>query len=170
VKSFEAHIRPYLQNAIDNNLSSIEELPDSLIFGVKIDVRTKTVIVEKAEWGEYLAYGDTVKKETVPEDMLSIFELNWAQEEKHAPHLMAEAMMTTTILDFAKKNSVVSIGGTVILVWADKSSLKMAGTGLTFAEKNTRVKVNGQSMPLIPFNHYPNMGHSQTDMGLFLLN
>lgn len=146
-------IPTYIQDALTKGSSSIPEMPDSLIFAAMIDPSTGSIDMEKAEWGEFLAYGDSVRKEDLPQEILATLEFS-PGKEKNMKHLLEGAIMSITILDIARKNNIKSIGGTVIIVFADKDGEEIMGKDIVFREKNTGVNINGTILPLIPFNIY----------------
>ena len=168
-QSFIPVIRPYIKEALEKNDPFLDDEPDSLVFGVKIDVATRTIKKEVAEWGDFLIYGDRVNRDSVPDDMLASLELFWAQEKEHSPHLMEGSIMTMTILDLAKKHKIGSIGGTVMLVWTDKDGMHISGKDLIVGSP-MQVKIDGNPQPLIPFTDYPNGLPSSMEMEMRLIN
>ncbi len=158
--SNEPTIPEHLKAVIETHISELKDVPDSLIFSAKVIIRERKVLLEKAEWGEWLAYGDRVSKNSIPSETMSLFEF-YRGREKNVPHLVEGAILNTAILDFARDQKIGSIGGTVIVCILDKKGLMIGGKDLIFEERNTRVKVNGQELPLIPFNQYNRKNGSQ---------
>lgn len=146
-------IPDYIKNAINTNNPNLEEYSDSFLFGAYLNIKEKIVALETAEWGEVLAYGDRIRKETVPEELLATLEL-FRGREKNKPHLLEGALITATILDIAKNNQIASVGGTVIIISSAKDGEMIMGKDIIFREKNTAVRVNGIELPLIPFDKY----------------
>ncbi|MCX6738633.1 MAG: hypothetical protein NT098_01100 [Candidatus Parcubacteria bacterium] len=143
----------YIKNAIETEITNLEDYSDSLVFGVYLSVSTKKVTLEKAEWGEVLVYGDRVNKHSVSKDLLATLEL-FRGKEKNKPHMLEAQLMTLTILDLAKENNISSIGGTVIIVSSTKEGEMIMGKDIIFKEKNTSVSINCVELPLIPFDKY----------------
>lgn len=152
-KSDIPDIPKYIERAIEEGATNISEMPDSLIFAVMIEPVAGTVDLEKAEWGEFLAYGDGIRKEDLPQEILATLEFS-PGKEKNNKHLLEGAIMSITILDTARQNDIKSIGGSVIIVSADKEGQEILGKDIVFQEKNTGVNINGTVIPLIPFNIY----------------
>jgi hypothetical protein len=152
-KSDTPAIPKYIEDAIANNASNIPEMPDSLIFSAMIEPVIGTIDLEKAEWGEFLAYGPSIRKEDLPQEILATLEFS-PGKEKNMKHLIEGGIMSITILDIARENNIKSIGGTVVIVSADKDGEEIMGKDIVFREKNTGVNINGTILPLIPFNIY----------------
>lgn len=103
------------------------EHPDSLVFGVEIDMKTGIFQKEKAEWGEYLAYGAKgITKEDIDPEIVALFEISRPIQK---PEMLENTILGVTILDTAKKKEAASIGGTVTIFTLSKD-------GATFATKD----------------------------------
>jgi len=140
-----------IKDALERNLPAINH-PDSLVFSAQIEVATKTVKMEVAEWGEMLAYGAKVKKESIPNGLLANLELWYGKKPQE--FLIETSILTTTILDYAKEHGVSTIGGTVLVMPINKKGASLTGKGIIFKERGTKVNINGVIMPLVPFFHY----------------
>ena len=160
-KSKIPHIPEEIKNAIDSGLGEIE-YPDSLIFSAKIEIATKNVQLESAEWGEFLAYGDRVKKEMIPQGLLAMLELHYGKQEK--TFTMESAILTNTILDYAKDLGIGTIGGTVIIMPIDKDGAHITGKDIIFQPGNTHVKINGIPVSLVPFFYYHKKRKAAADL------
>lgn len=143
----------YIANAISKESDSLEGYSDSMLFGAWLSVSNATVTLETAEWGERLAYGDRITKESVPEELLATLEFSRGKE-KNQPHMLESTIMSVTILDTAREMNIKSIGGTVIIVSSTKDGEMIMGKDIIFKERNTSVRINGVDIPLVPFDQY----------------
>jgi hypothetical protein len=103
-------INPILENAIKEGEGEIDA-PDSLVFSVR--VTSTGVSREKAEWGEFLAYGTNgLTNEDLAEDFLARMELSPGQlvNEKD---MMESSDIRSHIFKIAEKKGVKQIGGIV---------------------------------------------------------
>lgn len=143
----------WIEDALAKGTEEID-MPDSLIVGIVIDTASGVFKREVAEWGEFLAYGARLKKEDLPSDIVATLELSHIKDERQNPAMMEGAILTTTILDTAKKRNIGTIGGTVVLI----SSL--ADGNFYIQGKDLRNMPNGeyclefygQKVPLMPFH------------------
>jgi hypothetical protein len=154
-------IPDYITNAINKGSANLEGQPDSLLFGAWLSISNMTVSLETAEWGEALAYGDRISKDSIPKELLVTLEFSGGKQ-KNQPHMLESAIMTVTVLDTAKEKDINSIGGTVIIVSSTKDGEMIMGKDIIFKEGNTSVRADGGEVPLIPFNQYSK--YSQADL------
>ena len=157
---------PYVPKEIEDAINSGSgeiNYPDSLIFSTRVEVSSKTVLIESAEWGEFLAYGDRVKKENISSGLLANLELYYAR--KKGEFIMGAAILTSTILDYASDFEIRSIGGTVIIMPIDERGASISGKDLVMQPQNTHLLLNGVRIPLVPFFHY----HKKMKAGMDLV-
>jgi len=143
------NIPAYIQEALDNDAEELTGLPDSLIFSANVDVAPKNISIEKAEWGELLAYGGGLTKNDLPKDILAHFELTRKIDKSN---IIEAAILTTTILDLAEKNNIRSIGGTVLINALNANSSVITGKDL-HPGGQFKLILHDVEVPLIPFNH-----------------
>lgn len=142
----------YIQDAINNGQSFINT-PDSLIVGFDIDSQAG-IKKETAEWGEFLSFGVKLAKENIKPYLLAALELGGGKRPEQSPHMIESVIITTEILDFAKKNKILSIGGTVVLfsIWEDGQPRIMGKDVVIENGKPLALRLNGQQIPLASFH------------------
>lgn len=101
-------ISPLIQKAINEN-SNLIDAPDSLIFWLTIS--EKWVKVQKAEWGEFIAYGTNgITQEHFSQDFLARMELPFG---KAVDDLNETLHIRDEIIHIAKEHNIQGIGGVV---------------------------------------------------------
>ncbi len=109
-RSTDIGMNSKIEDAIKTGRPTIAA-PDSLIFSVKIS--SHSLEIEKAEWGEFLAYGSRgITKKDLAEDLLAKMELNPGQRGNEDDLLETE-LIRSEILGIAKRENLVGIGGIV---------------------------------------------------------
>ena len=158
-------IPEYIAKALKNQEIFLDEYVDSLIFSVSINVRSKNVSIEKAEWGDFLAFGSRgITKLDITDYILASLELSRPQTMND--HMMAAAIISATILDIAKEMKIETIGGGVTIGIVKKGEFAISANGLRMGPGVFSIRINNQEVSLIPFTKYIKQDRDYSDAKL----
>jgi len=155
-ESKEPQIPKHILEAVAKD-GELSMFPDSLIFSLDANLYNRTFNKESAEWGEWLAYGDRVSKDKIPQDLLAHLEFV-PGKEKNKEHLVEAVLINITIKDFALKHKIDTIGGTVII-----NSIKLKNCQFLTDPKHCLISSEtefiyqiapNQWVPMVPFNQF----------------
>lgn len=118
---YAMEINPIIKKAIEDNDETIN-VPDGLIFSIAIT--KEGVSKQKAEWGEFLAYGSGgLTKKNLPEEFLAHMELSPGQLVTQQD-MMETLYIKDQIIKIAEDNNIKKIGGTVTPIVIRKNVYK----------------------------------------------
>jgi hypothetical protein len=153
-------IPEYIQKSISEGNDTIQA-PDTLLIGLDIDPAVSSFKKEIAEWGEYISYGVKLAKDQIKLDLVAFLELSGGKKPEQKPFMMESAIITIEILDFARKQNIMSIGGTAVLFLIDdKNTVQIIGKDVVSIPGNQfGLKLYDKIVPLMSFKELSDFRH-----------
>ncbi len=154
-----------LEQILEGKTSKVR--PDSLVFAILIDTKRGAFDVQKADWGELLAFGTNgITKNYIPTELLSKLEFQ-SGKEKNQLNLMETAMISLTIEDLGTRFGGGAIGGTVFVNALSENANTIHSNGQDCEEKNGKLFYKKTTPPIqiVPFHKYLATLSSSNDTG-----
>jgi len=137
---------PKIQAILDGNTSLTNAPYDSLLVGCGVDVSNNNVTTEIARWGEGIVKGGGVKSDALRPAMQAAFEFGTRIKQNEKDNILECAMIGTTILDYAKKNQLPGIGGSVAVSIISQLGLSLSGQNFRFDGDKIFANINGTEL------------------------
>lgn len=139
---------PKIQAVLKDDITSTTAPFHSLLVGCAVDVNNNTVTTEVAHWGEGLVKGGGVKSDALKPDMQAVFEFGTRIKQGEKNNILECALIGATILDYAKKNQLPGIGGSVAVCIMSRLGLALSGQNFKFDKEKIFAKINEVELPM----------------------
>ena len=162
----DVHFQALKNQQVDGNGMVMADVADSHIFAILINPPNE-LIIEDAEWGEFLAYGPKITKDQIPKNAFCKLEFK-SSGKINIDH----ALLTAVIESTAKEYKLDSVGGSIFsVVISEKGGGALTGEvnsiSMDTGEKNKLSKITsdgnggfytensqGEKQRLIPFTEF----------------
>lgn len=139
---------PKIQAVLNDDMISVTGPYYSLLVGCAVDVNKNSVTTEVAQWGQGIVKGGGVTPDALKPDMQAVFEFGTRIRQAEKDNILECAFIGTTILDYAKKNQLPGIGGSVAVCILSRLGLALSGQNFRFDNEKIFAKINGIELPM----------------------
>ncbi len=137
-----------IQSVLNDEVSPASIPYYSLLVGCAVNVNDGLVETEVAQWGQGIVKGGGVTPDALRPDMQAVFEFGTRIKQAEKDNLLECAFIGTTILDYAKKNQLPGIGGSVAVCILSRLGLVLSGQNFRFDGKKIFARINGVELPM----------------------